>query len=135
MRKLFVAAKGRKEGAMDGLNLFFGALLGANLGTITGLKLVTYVQLIVLLVSTVMALRIFSLSEKRSFAAIMLGVYVAALVALVSLPGLQPRGLANADLNRLVATLIIWIAMVVMLEIFSRQGATPAEEPSPPLDE
>ncbi len=126
MRKLFVAEKGRKEGAMDGLNLFFGALLGANLGTITGLKLVTYVQLIVLLVSTVMALRIFAMSEKRLFGGVMLGLYAAALVALASLPGLQPRGLDTADLNRLVATLIVWIVMVVMLEIISRQKAEQA---------
>lgn len=129
MRKLFGAAKGRKEGAMDGLNLFFGALLGANLGTITGLKLVTYVQLIVLLVSTVMALRIFSMSDKRLFGGVMLALYVAALVALVSLPALQPSGLANADLNRLVATLIIWIAMVVLLEVFSRPAAPAGDAP------
>ena len=121
MRKLFVAEKGRKEGAMDGLNLFFGALLGANLGTITSLKLVTYVQLIVLLVSTVMALRIFAMSEKRLFGGVLLGLYVAALIALVSLPGLQPRGLDTADLNRLVATLIVWIFMVVILEVISRR--------------
>ena len=132
MRKLFGPAKGRKEGAMDGLNLFFGALLGANLGTITGLKLVTYVQLIVLLVSTVMALRIFSLSEKHLFGGAMLGAYVAALVALASVPGLQPRGLPTADLNRLVATLIIWIVMVVLLEIFSRRNA---EDAARPVDE
>jgi uncharacterized membrane protein YccC len=130
VRKLFIAAKGRKEGAMDGLNLFFGALLGANLGTIAGLKLVTYVQLIVLLVGTVMALRIFAMSERRLFGGVLLGFYVAALIALASLPGLQPRGLATADLNRLIATLIVWIAMVVLLEIFSQANA-PEAAPSP----
>ena len=132
MRRLFFPAKGRTEGATDGLNLFFGALLGANLGTITGLKLVTYVQLIVLLVSTVMALRIFAMSEKRSFAGLMLGLYVIALFALARTPGLQPAGLATADLHRLVATLIIWIVMVVLLEIFSSRNA--ARTP-PPIDE
>ncbi len=132
MKKVFRAAKGRKEGAMDGLNLFFGALLGANLGTITGLKLVTYVQLIVLLVSTVMALRIFAMSEKRLLAGVMLAAYVAALVTLAVVPGVQPSGLASADLNRLVATLIIWIAMVVLLEIFSRLNS---EKAAPTLDE
>lgn len=49
-----------RAGAIDGLNLFFGALLGANLGTLDHIRLVEYVQLIVLLAGTVVTVRMVS---------------------------------------------------------------------------
>jgi hypothetical protein len=39
IRKLLRTTPGGKVGAVDGLNLFFGALLGANLGTMRALEL------------------------------------------------------------------------------------------------
>ena len=108
---------------MDGINLFFGALLGANLGTLGDLKLVAYVQLMAVLVGTVMALRIFSTAENRKLAVMLLGVYMVALAVLVAVPGFQPSGMRETDLHRLVATLTVWVAMVVMLEIFAARLA------------
>ena len=78
----FMAGRGSKEGAMDGLNLFFGALLGANLGTLEGLKLVSYVQLATLLAGTVMALRIVSTAERRGRAVIVLAVWMSFVLIL-----------------------------------------------------
>ena len=46
MRDMFRSTSGGKAGAIDGLNLFFGALLGANLGSIQGMTLPYYVELI-----------------------------------------------------------------------------------------
>jgi hypothetical protein len=37
VKDLFRSTSGGKAGAIDGLNLFFGALLGANLGSIQGI--------------------------------------------------------------------------------------------------
>jgi hypothetical protein len=54
-----------KIGGIDGLNLFFGALLGANLGTLEGLALRDYVNFIVILAGTVMTIRMLSISERR----------------------------------------------------------------------
>ena len=45
MKSLFINTAGGKAGAVDGLNLFFGALLGANLGTLDRLRLFEYVKL------------------------------------------------------------------------------------------
>jgi uncharacterized membrane protein YoaK (UPF0700 family) len=132
----FGRTKGRKEGAVDGINLFFGALLGANLGTLDGLKLVTYVQLMVVLVGTVMALRMISTSENRGAAFVLLGVYLLALIAMVAMPQFQPAGLPQDDLHRLVATLVVWVAMVVMLELISaRKLRREQAAEAPPADE
>ncbi len=108
-------------GAIDGLNLFFGALLGANLGTLDGLRLVDYVKLIALLAGTVIALRLVSSVGQSRNVLILLGVYAALLASLVLIPGLQPPGLSDADLHRLAATLAIWVGVALAIEFaFSR---------------
>ena len=65
MRGPRAATRNRKTGAIDGLNLFFGALLGANLGTIQNLKLSSYLIIVALLAGTVMALRMVSTGEAQ----------------------------------------------------------------------
>jgi len=117
MKSLFVSTEGGKAGAIDGLNLFFGALLGANLGTLEGLALSEYVKLVVLLAGTVMALRMVSTSERRSSMLVVLGVYALLLVGMVTLPALKPNGMSDDDLYRLVATLAIWVAFVLGAEL------------------
>jgi hypothetical protein len=112
---------GQRAGAIDGLNLFFGALLGANLGTLDGLRLVDYIKLISLLAATVMALRMVSTSEKRSYMLLLLAVYVFLLAGLVSIPAMKPQGMDIADLNRLVATLAIWVAFAMGIELAPRR--------------
>ena len=57
---------GEKVGSVDGLNLFFGALLGANLGTMQSLPLLQYGKLVILLAGTVIVLRMISTSERRA---------------------------------------------------------------------
>lgn len=104
-----------REGAVDGLNLFFGALLGANLGTLDHIRLVEYVQLIGLLAGTVIATRMMSAAGGRLIL-VLLAVYSALLVALVAVPGFAPSGLKRADLYRLVATLAMWVALTLAIE-------------------
>lgn len=129
-KQFLMTGRGSREGAMDGLNLFFGALLGANLGTLEGLKLVSYVQLATLLAGTVMALRIVSTAEQRGRALIVLGIYGLLLVALVKVPALAPRGMETDDLNKLVATLAVWMSFVLILEfVASRRSAAAPDEP------
>jgi hypothetical protein len=137
MKTLFAPSRGRKQGAIDGLNLFFGALLGANLGTLAGLRLVDYLQLTALLAGTVMALRMISTAEKRGPMFVVLGIYAALLVALVALPGMKPKGMGVEDLHRLVATLAVWLVFVLGLELSPMADApAPADEseakPEPP---
>jgi hypothetical protein len=104
-----------KSAMVDGIGLFFGALLGANLGTLDGLSLDDYVKIVFVLAATVMALRMFSMSERRVYAYILLAVY-AGMVALY-LHFQMPAGLAPGDGDRLLVTLAIWLAAVVFVEL------------------
>ena len=117
MKDLFRSTSGGKAGAIDGLNLFFGALLGANLGTVQGMGLYDYVKLIVLLAATVMVLRMFSTSERRRYMLIVLVIYVLLIAGTLLLPSFQPRGMAQSDLHRLVATLGVWVAFILGAEL------------------
>src|SRR5688500_2866461 len=130
MRSLFVNTPGGKAGALDGLNLFFGALLGANLGTLDPLPLGEYVKLVVLLAGTVVTLRMVSTSERRLYMLGALAVYALLLVALVTIPGMQPEGMATGDLHRLVATLAVWMLFVLFSEF-----SPVREDPAPPPEQ
>ncbi len=127
MKSLFVSTPGGKAGALDGLNLFFGALLGANLGTLDPLPLVEYVKLVILLAGTVVTLRMVSTSERRLYMLGVLAVYALLLVCLVTIPGMQPEGMATGDLHRLIATLAIWVLFVLLSEF-----SPVRDEPAPP---
>jgi hypothetical protein len=132
MKRLLTSTDGGKAGAIDGLNLFFGALLGANLGTLDRMPLGEYVKLIFLLAGTVMALRMISTSERRGYMAVVILIYGLLIAGMATLPPLQPKGMNIDDLHRLVATLGIWVAFVLASE-FSPMEKKPA--PAIPADE
>lgn len=117
MRKLFRNTPGGKAGTIDGLNLFFGALLGANLGTMQGLALYDYVEIIFLLSGTVIVIRLVSTSERKLYVAANVLLYIALIAALLFYPAFQPKGVDPADLHRLAATLGIWFVMVLISEL------------------
>ena len=117
MKQIFQSTAGGKVGAIDGLNLFFGALLGANLGSMQHMALFDYGQLIVLLAGTVMVLRMLSTSERRTYMMLTLAFYVAIIAAILLVPKLQPQGMPIDDLHRLVVTLAIWVLFVLAAEL------------------
>ena len=117
LRKMFRNTEGGKAGAVDGLNLFFGALLGANLGTMQSLSIGEYVKLVILLAGTVMVLRMISTSERRGFMLAVLAIYAVLIGGMLFLPALQPKGMPIADLHRLVATLGVWVLFVLGSEL------------------
>lgn len=128
MSRSATATRAGKSAAVDGLNLFFGALLGANLGTFEGLKLVHYLMMIALLAGMVMALRMFSAVQERRRVLILLGVYALLLGVILVSPGFRPQGLSDGDLNRLVATMAVWIGLALAIELSPVRGDAPAEE-------
>jgi hypothetical protein len=123
MKHLFRSTAGGKAGSIDGLNLFFGALLGANLGSMQHMALYDYGQLIVLLAGTVMVLRMLSTSTRRTYMYVTLAVYIGIIAAIMFVPKLQPKGLPLDDLHRLVVTLAIWVVLVLGTEIFPMSEA------------
>ena len=128
MRKsLWKQTRAEKIGSIDGFNLFFGALLGANLGTLGQMPLSDYVKLIALLAGTVAILRMVSTSDRRGYALVMLAIYVVLIASVLTNRDLRPEGMSLADLQRLGVTLAIWIVAVLAMEF------TPihAEDPDP----
>jgi predicted membrane channel-forming protein YqfA (hemolysin III family) len=127
MKHIFRGTAGGKAGAIDGLNLFFGALLGANLGSMQHMALFDYAQLIVLLAGTVMVLRMLSTSERRTYMLITLAFYVAIIAAVLLVPKLQPKGMPLEDLHRLIVTLAIWVVFVLASELTPMHAAEASE--------
>jgi uncharacterized membrane protein len=116
VRKYLTQTNRERQGSIDGLGLFFGALLGANLGTVDQLPLLDYIKLIVLLACTVMVLRLLSTSERRGYALASLAVYVVVMGAFLGVPAMRPDGFSADAAARLGATLAIWVAMVLAIE-------------------
>jgi hypothetical protein len=117
MKKYFRNTPGGKAGSIDGMNLFFGALLGANLGTMQSLPLYQYVQIILVLAGAVMVLRMLSTSQQRARIFGVLAIYVVLISIMVFVPGLRPKGLPAGDFNKLIATLAVWVVCVVAVEL------------------
>jgi hypothetical protein len=117
MKEMFRSTSGGKAGAVDGLNLFFGALLGANLGSIQGMTLPYYVELIFLLAAVVMTVRMLSTSPRRTYMLLSIALYVVIGAAFLLWKPLQPKGVAIADLQRLATTLGIWVVLVLGAEL------------------
>lgn len=114
---LFRSTPGGKAGAIDGLNLFFGALLGANLGTMqTTMGLLDYCKLIFVLAATVMVIRMLSTSERRAYMLFQVVMYAVLVGFFLLSPMFQPAGMGTTDLHRLAATLAIWVAFVLVTE-------------------
>jgi hypothetical protein len=122
IKTLMTQTEREKIGTLDGINLFFGALLGANLGSLDGVSLLGYSLVVILLAGTVMALRIFCESERRAYAAFLLGIYVVT-VGLLLYRGTALRGLPTDDRWRLGITLAIWVMTVIMTVYFPMSAA------------
>jgi hypothetical protein len=122
LKPLRIGTRTDKAGAVDGLNLFFGALLGANLGTLDALKLVHYLQMIGVLAGTVMVLRMVSTSSNRRRSLLMLGFYLVLLIVFASQPGFRPESLDPDAFRRLAATMAVWVGLALFIEL------TPAKE-------
>jgi hypothetical protein len=108
-------SEAEKKGTVDGINLFFGALLGANLGTLQGMPNLDYLILILMLSSTVIGLRVFSSSEHRSHTlkSLIGGLAILAVFLYLSADGLDPAARAKLSL-----TIGVWVASVVGTELW-----------------
>ena len=116
MWKLLTYTSAEKRGMVDGIGLFFGALLGTNLGSVGNLGRVEYAMLIVLLAGTVMALRIFSTTDRRRHGYLLLSLYSIIVYQFLFLSKVG-KGIALADRERLAITLGVWLAAVVLAEL------------------
>ncbi len=109
---------------MDAVNLFFGALLGANLGTFGQLPLVGYVQMVAMLAGSVIAIQSALHARSRRRAGLVLGLYALLLGGALLVPGLRPEGSAPGDFARTVVTLAIWLVLAGSMKLFPQQADT-----------
>ena len=132
MREYLRQTQRERLGGIDGLNLFFGALLGANLGTIEQLPLGDYVQLILILAGTVVTLRLVSTSERRGYALATLALYIFLVGVYLAIPHMRPDGLSQSAAAKLGGTLAVWILLVLTLEYWpAKPEVRPAERQAP----
>ena len=133
MREYLRQTDRERMGSIDGVNLFFGALLGANLGTVEQLPLGEYIKLIMILAGTVVTLRVVSTSERRGYALATLALYVFLVALFLAVPALRPEGLSPGAAARLGATLAVWVLLVLTLEYWpvKPDDVRPAEAPAP----
>ena len=124
LKGLFTQTPREKTATVDGIGLFFGALLGANLGTLDGLGPYDYAYVVIILAATVMTLRIFSTSARRRYAYTLLGLYVALVAFVLYFPGQRPDGLSDTDAARLAITLAVWLGAVLTVEFYPMAPGT-----------
>jgi hypothetical protein len=129
--KLFRSqSKAERVGSVDGLSLFFGALLGANLGTIQHIPLAEYLQLIMLLAGAVVTIRLVSHSEHKSSVFWTVMLFAALLLGAAFVPRLQPEGLSPEAFHRILTTVGVWLGAVLLVEYWPA-GRREAEAAAP----
>jgi hypothetical protein len=114
LKTAFVQTRREQRSSLDGVNLFFGALIGANFGSLNGVGLDEYALLVVLLAGAVITLRIFATSERRGYAFMLLGLYIVVVGQFLLSPPRGLDGLAEGDRQRLAVTMVIWLGATLL---------------------
>jgi hypothetical protein len=105
-----------RRATLAGVNLFFGVLLGANLGAINAVPLFDYVKLVILLSGSVMALYTIAVSKRPRAIWTLILLYGALLGVTIAVPDLRPEGM-EAEMERIIATLAIWLAFLTLVRL------------------
>lgn len=127
----FYQTEREKRGMMSAINLFFGALLGANLGTVGDVSSRDYVSLVILLGGAVSAIYFALVSERRMYALATLAFYAAVIGLVIKMPNRLFASLAPAEFERIALTLLIWLGFAAITELMPTRpsaGALPAVE-------
>jgi hypothetical protein len=79
-------------------------------------------MMIAVLAGMVMALRMVSTGEERPRVLMLLSFYAVLLGAVLVSPGLRPEGLSPENLERLIATMAVWIGLALAVELSPTRG-------------
>ena len=105
-----------QRATLTGINLFFGALLGANLGTIGALPLVRYAILVAVLGGA--AINILIIATSRSWWKI-IGAACANAVAFIAIllnTKYHPPG-SEDQVQRIAVTMAVWLAFLLVARL------------------
>ena len=125
--KLISYSGDERRATISGVNLFFSALLGANLGTLGDVPLDQYFQLTIILVGAVTAILTIAITRRRSMA-IWSGLAVALLVFVIAFVLGERMGELVDDFQRMAITLGVWLTMLLVVR-FTPEAAAKAEQP------
>ena len=132
MAKFWSQTEREKRGTVAGLGIFFGALLGANLGTLGELPLRDYIFLVILLAGAVVTIQMTMTSERRGYVVGTFAIYLVVMAMMYLLPDTRPE-IPEDDLLKLAATMGIWLVATLSVELtptIPGEDGTTAEIPS-----
>lgn len=115
-KRVLAGTAQEQRAGIVGLNLFFGALLGANLGTIGTLGLNEYVGLVILLAAFVSSMFVLLTSRRKYVVVSSLFGMAVALAAVFVDPDFRPDGMED-EIQRIVATLLVWLGFVASMRL------------------
>lgn len=120
--------RAEKRAAVSGMNLFFGALIGANLGSLETLAERDYLLLIIIVSLIVLYIQLAPVARKRWSHLANLGFTVAGLYVLLMTPiGLEVFQDRPRPTPHLFFTICLWLTTVAWVEV-----RPVADEPAPP---
>jgi hypothetical protein len=131
LRGLITYTHDERRATLAGVNLFFSALLGANLGALSNIPLSDYFRLVLLLVGAVTAILTIAVSRRR-VTVISTATALAVVLATISLvPGAGGARLGD-DLDRMAVTLAVWLVMLMLVRLTPSDGSPvkPTENPA-----
>lgn len=118
-----------KASYQNAVSLFFGALLGALLGPYLAASFVDYLLMIVALVGVVMALQVFTRAETRIYGTTQLALAGVIIVMSYKVGILEPPGVPAGTGAKIAATLGVWLAAVLMIQLSPTRTGSTAEPP------
>jgi Na+-transporting NADH:ubiquinone oxidoreductase subunit NqrD len=116
MRALFTQPENERHATLAAVNLFFGVLLGANLGSINSVPLFDYIKLVLLLGGSVMALFTIAVSTRWRTVTGLAITYALLLGLTIVDADMRPEGM-ESEMERIIATLGIWFLFVVLVRL------------------
>ena len=124
--------RAEKRAASNGLNLFFGALIGANLGSLEHLALGDYTLVVSMVCVIVLYIQLAPVARQRWLYLVILASYVGFLYVLLLAPGGlhlfrdRPRPQPH-----LFVTICLWLLCVTYIELRPLEKAEPPAATKP----
>ena len=124
--------RAEKRAASNGLNLFFGALIGANLGSLENLELRDYALVVSMVCVIVLYIQLAPVARQRWLYLAILASYVGVLYVLLLAPGgLHPFHDRPRPQPHLFVTICLWLLCVAYIELRPVEKTEPPSAPKP----
>jgi hypothetical protein len=116
VKSLFKMTEGERRAAIAGVNLFFAALLGANLGNLSTVSLKEHIYLSILIAGAVSGLFVAAVSSRRTLSVAILMAYAILLGTLVVFPRTELTD-AGIQVHTIVTTLAVWTVFLLVMRL------------------